>query len=554
MKLSIRSAVAGASALALAGTLLVTGAGAASAATPPFDPASNGATTGSLSLFDASGNLVTSGPLNTPPKYAMANTDTGRSGAGDTLATLYAATPQQGQNALNWPNSAISTAGTYPKSSGVPANLLNKPNALVSNILVWLNPNDPGSYAAAFPNTNTAGSGWENLYQLRISTSGSQGVNPDIYSSATIKVDTTAGTWTQVYPTPASTTTTLTASPASTQVPGSNVTFTAAIAPAAAAGKVQFKDGGADLGTAQTVSNGSAALTTSQLACGPHSITAVFSPTDVGAYAGSTSNTVSYTIKGGNCPVTATTTTLSANPSSGPEYQTVTLTSTVSPSGAAGTVKFFSNGAQIGSAAVASGSAQITYNTFAAGTYTLTATFVPTDPTAFQGSSSTPFDVTYTSTQADTCIAGVNPPDAAGGPNNSSCRDPQPFKVSVPAGSLAISTPYSGTNRFDLGTMQFDPNNGFLSTQAAFPKAGDGNLTITDLRPGELGWTAYMTTSDFTSGSLVIPGTGLSFNGVSYGPNGGNALGTASKPISVSPVPIVAGGPHQFAQAAPGAS
>ncbi|MFZ0324905.1 MAG: hypothetical protein WAN48_12350 [Actinomycetes bacterium] len=187
-----------ASVLAVSG-LVAVAVWPASAATPPFDPASNGATAGALTLYDTSGNVVTTGALSDAPAYAMANTDTGRSGAGDSLATLYAATPVEGQNALSWPTSQVSVTSTYPATSGVPASLLNKPTALVQQILVWLDPSDAGSYAAAYPNTNATAS-WQNLYQLRMVTSGAQPGNTEIYASATIQIDTTASTWTQVYP------------------------------------------------------------------------------------------------------------------------------------------------------------------------------------------------------------------------------------------------------------------------------------------------------------------------------------------------------------------
>ncbi len=92
----------------------------------------------------------------------------------------------------------------------------------------------------------------------------------------------------------ADTTTTLSVSPASTTTAGSDVTLTAAISPAAV-GAVEFFDGTTSLGTAD-VESGTASLTTAALAEGDHSLTATFTPDDVTAYSGSTSDAVTYTV------------------------------------------------------------------------------------------------------------------------------------------------------------------------------------------------------------------------------------------------------------------
>jgi hypothetical protein len=73
----------------------------------------------------------------------------------------------------------------------------------------------------------------------------------------------------------ANTTTTLSANP-STSRSGQNVTFTATVAPSAASGTVQFKDGSNVLATVP-VSNGTAVFATSSLSVGTHSMRAVYS-------------------------------------------------------------------------------------------------------------------------------------------------------------------------------------------------------------------------------------------------------------------------------------
>ena len=90
----------------------------------------------------------------------------------------------------------------------------------------------------------------------------------------------------------ASTTTTLTSSSV-TPTLGTNVTFTATIAPSAATGTVTFKDGATTLGTG-TVSGGVATYSTATLSTGAHSITAVYGGDS--SYATSTSNALAVTL------------------------------------------------------------------------------------------------------------------------------------------------------------------------------------------------------------------------------------------------------------------
>jgi hypothetical protein len=99
-----------------------------------------------------------------------------------------------------------------------------------------------------------------------------------------------AGTYTLV---PNATTTVLDASPVSPVLKGTAVTFTATVSPPVA-GHVQFKDGTSNLGGAVTVAAGEAEYTTSALAAGTRSITAVFTPGDTGTNQGSVSGPLTY--------------------------------------------------------------------------------------------------------------------------------------------------------------------------------------------------------------------------------------------------------------------
>jgi hypothetical protein len=62
------------------------------------------------------------------------------------------------------------------------------------------------------------------------------------------------------------------------------------VKPRDAAGTVQFKDGGSNIGDPVTVINGAALTITSTLTTGTHSLTAVFTPTDTTKFSGSTSS------------------------------------------------------------------------------------------------------------------------------------------------------------------------------------------------------------------------------------------------------------------------
>ncbi|WP_251152615.1 HtaA domain-containing protein [Cellulosimicrobium sp. Marseille-Q4280] len=90
------------------------------------------------------------------------------------------------------------------------------------------------------------------------------------------------------------TSTTLAVSPSGTSAEGDAVTLSATVSPAAA-GVVEFRDGGSVLGTAETA-EGVARLEKSDLAVGDHALSAVFTPADPAAFAGSTSAAVGHAV------------------------------------------------------------------------------------------------------------------------------------------------------------------------------------------------------------------------------------------------------------------
>jgi len=135
-------------------------------------------------------------------------------------------------------------------------------------------------------------------------------------------------------------------------------------------GTVQFKDGASAIGSAALNGSGVAALPTTSLSLGHHTITAVY----VGntSFVGSTSAALTQTV---NKAATHTTVTSSANPAS--YHQTITFTATVSSFGVpAGSVTFKDGATVLGTRTLnAAGVATISTNALAIGNHSITAVY-----------------------------------------------------------------------------------------------------------------------------------------------------------------------------------
>ncbi|MBP1162799.1 Ig-like domain-containing protein [Rhodococcus sp. PvR099] len=181
------------------------------------------------------------------------------------------------------------------------------------------------------------------------------------------------------------TTTTLTV-PATANV-GAAVELKATVAPAAAAGTVQFKDGAANIGGPVVVNAGVATLSHSFDAAGAKSITAVYS--GGAGFTGSTSAAATVTV---SVPDEATTTTLTV-PATANVGAAVELKATVAPAAAGGTVQFKDGAANIGGpVAVAGGVATLSHSFDAAGAKSITAVY--SGGAGFTGSTSAAATVT----------------------------------------------------------------------------------------------------------------------------------------------------------------
>ncbi len=265
---------------------------------------------------------------------------------------------------------------------------------------------------------------------------------------------------------------TLTTTPASPVVQGTPVTLVATVAPATAAGTVQFKDGATNLGNPVTVSNGAASGTTATLAAGPHQLTVVFTPTDPAAASPATSPAVPLVVTG----ATATSTTLATSPASpAPPGTPVTLTATVSPATAIGSVQFKDGTSNLGNpVTVSNGIASGSTSTLAGGSRSLTAVFVPTTPAAFSPSTSTP--VTFV-------ITGSSPNGTTATSTALTTNPASPVRRGAQVTLLATVVPATaaGTVQFRDGAINLgNPvivNNGTASGTASTLAVGGHQLT-----------------------------------------------------------------------------
>jgi hypothetical protein len=258
-----------------------------------------------------------------------------------------------------------------------------------------------------------------------------------------------------VYPVtvlPATTATTVALSATSVMV-GTAVTFTSAVAntvdSAAPVGTVTFLDNTATIGTAAVSAQGTAGLTLSNLAVGPHSIMACYAApaNNSGSvnFAPSCSAFKSLVV---TLPpsMDSTQTLLTSNVN--PSYfgQAVTFTSNVSTTGAfvaipQGTVTFYDGATAIGTGTLDStGTASLTTSTLAIGSHTMTASFGP-PLTIVTGS------VTFSPSVSAPYTQVVNSPLASAG--NGFILQVTPTTVTVPVGgSVSVAVTVIELNNF----------------------------------------------------------------------------------------------------------
>jgi hypothetical protein len=294
----------------------------------------------------------------------------------------------------------------------------------------------------------------------------------------------------------APTTTSLSAS-AATVTPGQSVQLTAKVTPSPATaagpltGTVTFFDGGtAVAGPVPLASGGSASAASPALTAGSHSFTAAYSGDANFLASGSSAVPVSAT------GLTATTTTLSASPSTTAVGQGVSLSATVAPAGATGSVTFLDGSTTLGSQALSGGSASLNTSGLLAGTHSISAVY--SGDSQFASSTSNTVTVTVTGKNNSTTSLAVSPSPVQAG---------QPVTLTA---TVTPSTSALASARFgNAARLAHGPS---LASPATTPAAATGPVTFLDggatLGSATLSnGVATLTTSALSAGSHTLTAT-----------------------------------------------
>jgi hypothetical protein len=263
------------------------------------------------------------------------------------------------------------------------------------------------------------------------------------------------------------TTTTLSATPNPAAV-GQVILLTAAISPSpvgAPFGAVNFFDGANLVGTANVNAAGVAAFSAAGLSVGSHILSATYSGN--AGFASSTSIPVTEIISVSN--PTSTVTTLSGSPNPLVVGQSVTLTSTVSPTPTGsplGTISFLDGTTLLGTANLSSlGVAIFSTSTLSVGSHSLTAVY--SGNTAFAASNSSPLALT---------VNNASPVYTVAAPQT-------PFSV-MQGGSVEITVDVAPTG---------DPfNNVVIMSATNLPPGATASFMPPTVIPGSSGTTTKM--------------------------------------------------------------
>jgi uncharacterized protein (TIGR03437 family) len=235
------------------------------------------------------------------------------------------------------------------------------------------------------------------------------------------------------------TTSTVVVSSLNPSVVGQAVTFSAVIYPSNSGtptGAVTFKDGGATLGSG-SLSSDTASFTTSSLAVGTHSITAVYGGD--ASYTGSTSSPLPQTVNQSSATDTTTTLISSSNPSVA--GQSVTFTATVAPTGPgapSGVVVFWDGSNELGNFALAGNHASLSTSSLSVGSHSITAVYG--GDATFSGSTSAALTqvVNAATTATSTSIASSVNPSAPGQSVTFTARVTASGSGGTPSGSVTF--------------------------------------------------------------------------------------------------------------------
>ncbi|WP_175934388.1 Ig-like domain repeat protein [Corynebacterium sp. Marseille-P4321] len=278
------------------------------------------------------------------------------------------------------------------------------------------------------------------------------------------------------------------------------ITLTATV-PAGAQGKVQFSNNGQPLGDEQTVSNGTATLTTA-LPEGDNTITAQFTSDNTNAFTNATVPAADAATVAITKPAEKTGVTVEANKTTAKIDEQVQLTATVSPA-AAGTVEFYNGDAKIdGTVSYDPTTGEATLNTtLPEGRNAITARFTSADQTKFTNAE-TPADgaaiVTVAKKEDDTqqppAQEATAPTVTVTAPTGEKTTDDEvTLTAKITPASAGTVEFFNGDTKID-GTVDYDPATGEATLTT---KLAEGDYTVTaKFTPAEDNTTAKEATSE----------------------------------------------------------
>jgi hypothetical protein len=473
------SNLAGSTSLPLAETIIQTPTSITFAANPnpatygqavtfvaTVQPASGAAVTGTVTFFDGSTTLATATVTNNGSQHNSATLiAAGLQGGAHTITATYSGD----SNDLGSTSAAL-TETVSPAASSISVGSSQNPISYGQSVTFTasVQPSVSGSLASGTVTffDGSASLGTTNLSSdsalLTVSNlaAGSHSISAKYNGDNNFSASTSAALTQTVNQ--GSTATTI-ASNANPAVYGQSVTLTVTVQPPAgtmASGTVTFLDGTTSLGTG-AVSNNSAQLAVTGFSLGSHSLTASYSGNT--NLSGSSSAVLTQTV---NRAGTATVISSNANPST--YGQAVTFTATVQPVAGVptGTVSFFDGSAQIGSANLSSGVAQVTTTggALAAGIHTITG--------KYSG------DANFLSSTSGSLAETVNAAATSTVLTTSSNPAPSGHSVTFTA---TVSSTVAGTQR---GTVSFYLDGSTTPTGSAALSSGAAQFSTNSLSAG----------------------------------------------------------------------
>ncbi|WP_258195553.1 Ig-like domain-containing protein [Rhodococcus sp. OK519] len=241
---------------------------------------------------------------------------------------------------------------------------------------------------------------------------------------------------------------------------GTPVNLSATVDPASATGTLQFKDGGTNIGAPVSLASGTASLSHTFSAPGTHSITAVYSGAT--AYEGSTSGAQTVNVSVPDVP----TTTLLTVPPSALTGTAVTLSATVTPNTASGTVQFKDGNTNLGApVSVSGGIATLPHAFTTAGVHPISAVFAGA---GFVSSTAGPQTITVT-------VPDLVTTTTVGAPASAQTGAPVTLSASI------SPAPNGGTVQFKDGVTPIggpvEMENGVATLEHTFASVGNHSLT-----------------------------------------------------------------------------